>query len=116
MSVAHELQTAALLGHIASQMQLNVAFLESQNYLSPQDAATMKDIIGRLPVQTQTSITTTTQVRVVGAPAPSARVVPLPPRQVAAIPSKDAAVYARAIWGYNEDGAVRAPSYIQSYK
>lgn len=106
MSVAHELQTAALLGHIASQMQLNVAFLESQNYLSPQDAATMKEIIGRLPVQTQTSVTTTTQVRVVGGTAPCGRAVPLPPRQGAATPPKGATVYARAIWAYNEDGAV----------
>ncbi|KAH0833165.1 hypothetical protein J3R83DRAFT_12192 [Lanmaoa asiatica] len=105
MSVAHELQNAALLGHIASQMQLNVAFLESQNYISPQDAATMKEIIGRLPVQTQTSITTTTQVRVVGAPALGGRAVPPPPRPVAATPSKDTIVYARAVWGYNEDGA-----------
>ena len=103
MSVAHELQSAALLGHIASQMQLNVAFLESQNYLSPQDAATMKEIIGRLPVQTQTSVITTTQVSGVGG-----RAVPPPPRQVAAVPSKGATVYARAIWGYNEGGAVWA--------
>lgn len=106
MSAAHELQAAALLGHIASQMQLNVAFLEAQNYLSPQDAATMKEIIGRLPVQTQTSVTTTTQVRVVGAPALGGRAIPLPPRQVTATPSGNATVLARAIWGYNENGAV----------
>ncbi|KAF8428834.1 SH3 domain-containing protein [Boletus edulis BED1] len=95
----HELQTAALLGHIASQMQLNVAFLESQSYLSPQDAATMKQIIGRLPVQTQISVATTTQVSVVATPTGGARVVPPPPRQVAAT------TYARAIWGYNEGGS-----------
>jgi hypothetical protein len=109
MSVAHEVQTAALLGHIASQMQLEVAFLESQNYLSPQDAATMKEIIGRLPVQTQTSVTT--QVRVVGAPALRGRAVPPPPRQLAATPSKDPVVHARAIWNYNEDGAVWVSDY-----
>ncbi|KAG9315136.1 SH3-domain-containing protein [Chiua virens] len=100
MSLSQELQTAALLGHIATQMQLNVAFLESQNYLSAQDAATMKDIIGRLPVQVQTSVATTTQVRVIGAPPAGERVVPPVPRPVAASP-----VYARAIWDYNEDGA-----------
>lgn len=103
MSFARDLQTAALLGHIASQMQLNVAFLESQNYLSPQDAATMKGIIGRLPAQTQTSVTTTTQVSVVGVPTSGGRSVPPPPRPVAATPS----VNARAVWPYNEDGAVR---------
>lgn len=106
MPVAHELQTAALLGHIAGQMQLNVAFLESQNYLSPQDAATMKDIIARLPVQTQTTLTTTTQVRVVGSPALGGRAVPPPSRQLAATPSRGATVYSRAIWGYNEDAVV----------
>lgn len=106
MSVAHELQTAALLGHVASQMQLNVAFLETQNYISPQDAATMKEIIGRLPVQTQTSVATT-QARFVAAPPSGGRAVPPAPRRVAATPSKGATVYARAIWGYNEDGAVR---------
>ena len=108
MSVAHELKTAALLGHVASQMQLDVAFLESQNYLSPQDAATMKEIIGRLPVQTQTTVTTTPQVRVVGAPALGGRAVPPPPRQLAATPST---VYARAIWSYNENGAVWVSDY-----
>ncbi|KAG6369401.1 hypothetical protein JVT61DRAFT_14933 [Boletus reticuloceps] len=102
MSVPHELQTAALLGHIASQMQLNVAFLESQSYLSPQDAATMKQIIGRLPVQTQINVATTTQVSVVAIPAGGGRVVPPPPRQVAATTST---VYARAIWSYNEGGS-----------
>jgi hypothetical protein len=103
-------QNAALLGHIASQMQLNVAFLESQNYLSAQDAATMKEIIGRLPVQTQTNITTTTQVKVVGAPTMMGgrAVPPVAPRQVPPAPFKSPTVYARAWWGYNEDGAVRA--------
>lgn len=103
MAIPHELQAAAFLGHIAGQMQLNVAFLESQNYLSAQDAATMKEIIGRLPVQTQTSVTTTTQVSVAGTPAAGGRAVPPPPRPVAA---KSSAVYARAIWGYNEAGTV----------
>lgn len=111
MSGAHELQAAALLGHIASQMQLNVAFLESQNYLSPQDAATMKEIIGRLPVQTQTSVATTTQVKVVSAPALGGRAIPPPPRQVTAMPSGNATVLARAVWGYNENGAVWTSDY-----
>lgn len=114
MSAARELQTAALLGHIASQMQLNVAFLESQHYLSPQDAATMKEIIGRLPVRTQASVATTTQVTVVGSPAPGGRAVPPAPRQIAAPPHESAAVYARTVWGYNEDGSVRAPANSRS--
>ena len=90
-------------------MQLDVAFLESQNYLSPQDVATMKEIIGCLPVQTQTTVTTTPQVRVVGVPALGRLAVPLPPRQLAAMPST---VYAHAIqWSYNENGAVWVSDY-----
>ncbi|KAF9223601.1 SH3-domain-containing protein [Gyrodon lividus] len=105
MSVPHELQTSALLGHIANQMQLNVAFLESQSYLSPQDVATMKEIIGRLPVQTQAVVTTTTQVRVVPIAGSGARAVPPAPAPapvITALP-KTATVYARATWAYNED-------------
>ncbi|KIJ11985.1 hypothetical protein PAXINDRAFT_83550 [Paxillus involutus ATCC 200175] len=105
MSVPHELQTTALLGHIANQMQLNVAFLESQSYISPQDAATMKEIIGRLPVQTQAVVTTTTQVRTVPATGSGARAIPPSPAPVTAAPTQAVTVYARAIWGYNEDGA-----------
>ncbi|KAF8838584.1 SH3-domain-containing protein, partial [Paxillus ammoniavirescens] len=102
MSVPHELQTTALLGHIANQMQLNVAFLESQSYLSPQDAATMKEIIGRLPVQTQAVVTT--QVRTIPTAGPGARAIPPPPAPVNTAPTQAVTVYARAIWGYNEDG------------
>ncbi|KAF9243556.1 SH3-domain-containing protein [Melanogaster broomeanus] len=105
MSVPHEFQTAALLGHIANQMQLNVAFLESQNYLSPQDAATINEIIGRLPVQTQNIVTTTTQVRVVPSAGPGARAVPPAPAPATGAPPQAATVYARAIWAYNDDGA-----------
>ncbi|KIJ66809.1 hypothetical protein HYDPIDRAFT_108722 [Hydnomerulius pinastri MD-312] len=105
MAVPPELQNAALLGHIANQMQLNVAFLESQNYLSAQDAATMRDIVGRLPVQTQAVVTTTTQVRVVQSTNTGARVVPPAPKPIAVAPPNAGTVYARAIWAYNEDGA-----------
>lgn len=108
MSVPHELQTTALLDHIANQMQLNVAFLESQSYISPQDAATMKEIIGRLPVQTQAVVTTTTQVRTVPTTGSGARAIPPSPAPVTAAPTQAVTVYARAIWGYNEDGAVWA--------
>lgn len=107
MSVAHEVRSAALLGHISNQMQVDVAFLESQNYLSPQDAATMREIIGRLPVQ---QANTTSQAIAVEPPPRRGRAVPPAPTQAVMAPSKGTAVYARAIWGYNEDGAVRARS------
>ncbi|KIK96568.1 hypothetical protein PAXRUDRAFT_138178 [Paxillus rubicundulus Ve08.2h10] len=107
MSIHHELQTTALLGHIANQIQLNVAFLESQRYLSPQDAATMKEIIGRLPVQAQTVVTTTTRVRIVPTAGSGAPAIVPPTAPVTAAPTQTAIVYARAIWGYNEDGVER---------
>lgn len=95
MAVPSDVQAKALLAHVASQMQLNVAFLESQNYLSAQDAATMKEIIRRLPVST------TTDVKVVPAVARTAQ----DEKQMLADPPKVAPVYARALWAYNENGA-----------
>ncbi|KAH7884562.1 SH3 domain-containing protein [Phlebopus sp. FC_14] len=104
MATSQELQTAAVLGHLANQMQLNVTFLESQNYLSAQDAATMREIIGRLPVSNQALVTTTTQVAVVQNVHAGARAVPPVPKPIAVAPCKADTVYARAIWSYNEDG------------
>ncbi|KAL4066821.1 SH3-domain-containing protein [Scleroderma citrinum] len=92
MAVPSNVQATALLAHIASQMQLNVAFLESQNYLSAQDAATMRGIIQRLPVNTTTDIKVAPPVRT--------SVQDVEKKQVD-IP----AVYARAVWAYNENGA-----------
>ncbi|KIO15047.1 hypothetical protein M404DRAFT_991747 [Pisolithus tinctorius Marx 270] len=99
MAAPSEHQAAALLAHVASQMQLNVAFLESQKYLSAQDAATMKDIIMRLPVATNTVVRVETNVQVVSPASTAVRTVPPPPEKV------QSPVYARALWAYNEDGA-----------
>ena len=91
-TMANNAQANALLAHVASQMQLNVAFLESQNYLSAQDAATMKDIIQRLPV---------------GTTQDEKQVLPDPPRA--------APVYARALWAYNENGTVRPRRLVRRH-
>ncbi|KAI6107915.1 SH3-domain-containing protein [Pisolithus sp. B1] len=103
MAVPSEHQAAVLLAHVASQMQLNVAFLESQNYLSAQDAATMKEIIMRLPVSNNTVVKAETNVQVVLPTSTAVRAVPS--LQKAESPKAEAVpVYARALWAYNEDG------------
>ncbi|KAH7927974.1 hypothetical protein BV22DRAFT_1005946 [Leucogyrophana mollusca] len=117
MAIPADLQATALLAHISSQLSLNVAFLESQSYLSPEDAASMRAIISRLPVSasvatsshlrvtsttTASSSTTTLGTGVARTASASGRSVPPPP---APAPVTAPAVYARAIWAYNEDGA-----------
>ncbi|KAI5998827.1 SH3-domain-containing protein [Pisolithus albus] len=97
MAVPSEPQAAALLAHVASQMQLNVAFLESQNYLSPQDAATMKEIITRLPVSNN--------IVVKAKPTTAVRTVPPLPEKAELPRAEVVPVHARALWAYNEDGA-----------
>lgn len=103
MAVPSDAQAKALLAHVASQMQLNVAFLESQNYLSAQDAATMKGIIQRLPAGT------TTVAKVAPAVARTAQ----DEKQVLADPPKVAPVYARALWAYNENSAVCMSRFLR---
>ncbi|EGN99044.1 hypothetical protein SERLA73DRAFT_181826 [Serpula lacrymans var. lacrymans S7.3] len=106
--MATDAQSAAFLAHIASQMQLNIAFLESQNYISSDDAAAMNSIMSKLPVsvsshsvvrQYNIQVMPTAVVHSSSAPktVTSARSVPpAPARQT---------VYARAMWAYNEDGS-----------
>ncbi|EIW84173.1 SH3-domain-containing protein [Coniophora puteana RWD-64-598 SS2] len=106
MNAPSDPQTAALLAHVAAQIQHNAAFLESQGYISPEDAATMNSIVSKLPVTVSIS-STTTHVRVSSPPVathPSGisapRTVPPPPPVVST-----SATYVRALWAYNEDGA-----------
>ncbi|OAX34378.1 hypothetical protein K503DRAFT_747499 [Rhizopogon vinicolor AM-OR11-026] len=94
MAVPSDAQSTALLAHVATQMQMNIAFLESQNYMSPEDAWSMRDIISRLPAGAGQSVVTTS-VKIV---SPATAV----PR---AIPSVPQARFVKAIWAYNEDGA-----------
>ncbi|KAJ7844426.1 SH3 domain-containing protein [Mycena olivaceomarginata] len=77
---------AALLAHVVSQVESNVNFLVSQNYISQADASTF---LAKLPGSS-------------AMPAP----MPYVPRQsqrvsAAAAP---AIMQARALWPYNEDG------------
>ena len=95
-------QAAALLAHVVSQMQSNVDFLVSQNYISQVDASA---IMARLPSDAPSpvaSITAATQRMGVSAiplaPVAPARMAPPAPVQ--------AQQQARALWAYNEDGRV----------
>lgn len=96
MSTPRDPQATALLAHVVSQMQSNVDFLVSQNYISSSDAST---IMSRLPTDAGVNhIVPRAQAMSVSAPqAPARRGVPAPSRNVQ---------QARALWAYNEHGQV----------
>ncbi|KAJ7284650.1 SH3 domain-containing protein [Mycena rebaudengoi] len=78
---------AALLAHVVSQVESNVNFLVSQNYISESDASVF---LAKLP----SSAGVSTVPRGMPTPTPA-------PRRGAAAPS---VVQARALWAYNENG------------
>ncbi|KAJ7650652.1 SH3 domain-containing protein [Roridomyces roridus] len=75
---------AALLAHVVSQVESNVNFLVSQNYISQSDASTF---LAKLPGSSS-----------VPQRAPSA------PRRTMSASSGPPVVQARALWPYNENG------------
>lgn len=118
MAVPHDAQSAALLAHVATQLQLNISFLESQNYMSAEDARSMREIISRLPGGAGQSVVTTSfnfidpavMTRAIPPPAdmPKGRAIPPPPVQAPPISpiSSQKPRLVKAIWAYNEDGGV----------
>ncbi|RDB29455.1 Protein csh3 [Hypsizygus marmoreus] len=91
-------QTAALLAHVVSQVESNVQFLVSQNYISHADASAF---LAKLPGNTTSagvgvgmgggaisSLTSRVKSMVTSTPTPPVRNV----------------VQARALWAYNENG------------
>ena len=97
-------QAAALLSHVVSQMEQNVNFLASQNYISQSDASA---ILTKLPNVANNPSTVhhlanqVSNVRV----STTARAVPPPPQPIA---TQDSGLpKAKAIWPYNENGQVR---------
>jgi len=84
MTMPSDPQAAALLTHVVSQMQHNVDFLVSQNYISSVDASA---IMSKLPSNSYVP------PRAVAPPA--RRNIPQPTPQI---------VQARALWAYNEKG------------
>jgi len=106
MAVPSDAQSTALLAHVATQMQMNIAFLESQNYMSPEDAWSMRDIISRLPAGAGQSVVTTS-VKIVSPVTAVPRAIPPVPVRAPTTPpaSSQQARFVKAIWAYNEDGA-----------
>ncbi|KAG0702773.1 SH3-domain-containing protein [Suillus ampliporus] len=115
MAVPHDTQSAALLAHVATQLQLNVSFLESQNYMSTEDARNMREIISRLPGGAGQSVVTTSVTAISPPGMVRAAVMPYrhvivspPPEQAPAIspvaPSQQPR-FVKATWAYNEDGS-----------
>ncbi|TFK25345.1 hypothetical protein FA15DRAFT_639570 [Coprinopsis marcescibilis] len=102
---ASEAQNPALITHIISQIEQDVHFLVSQNYISRDSAA---EILQRLPTegnagqgQSSSSARSSLSSRLSGL-MPSIGAPATPPRPVPAIPIPK---QARAIWGYNENGS-----------
>lgn len=92
-------QAEAMLAHIVSQVQSNVEFLVSQNYISRLDA---NQFLAKLP---STDATTKSVQPATRAPKASFRKSsPAAPTKFPA-PQALQVVQARAVWGYNEDKA-----------
>ncbi|KAJ7178859.1 SH3 domain-containing protein [Mycena crocata] len=79
---------AALLAHVVSQVESNVNFLVSQNYISHSDASVF---LAKLPSSSAS------QGMSMPTPTPT-------PRRGFGAPAAPAVVQARALWPYNEDG------------
>ncbi|KAH9945497.1 SH3-domain-containing protein [Epithele typhae] len=91
-------QAAALLNHVLSQMQQNISFLASNNYISSAEASdlTARLTAGPAPIALPTpgSVATSMSNLSVG---PARRNIPPPP-------PRSSVQQARAVWAYNEDG------------
>jgi len=88
-------QNAALVAHIVSQIEQNVNFLASQNYISNGDASA---ILTRLPNVDQTALASRVANLGIGN-----RNIP-PPSMQRPVPTPPTSVQSRAMWGYNENG------------
>jgi hypothetical protein len=97
-------QAAALLGHVVSQLEQNVKFLASQNYISQTDASA---ILSKLPNDTNDADTTNNLTNHISHMSmPTSRAVPPPPRPPVN-PEQASLPQARALWAYNDHGQVR---------
>lgn len=103
-----DLQSAALVAHIISQVESNVEFLASQSIISQADASA---ILSKLPNTANNNADTSIVNRLVssatslGIHTPKAATPASRP-----VPSAPAANQGRALWAYNENGEVSASS------
>jgi len=98
MSSGQDPQAAAMLDHIVSQVQSNIEFLVSQDYISRLDA---NQFLAKLPSQSAANGVQPT-ARVPSFPTPASVTAAHRPAPASQAPQ---AVTARAIWGYNQDNA-----------
>jgi len=101
-------ESAALLAHIVSQVEANVQFLASQNYISHSDASSflskLPNLSNNQPNNATNAVNTRFQNLTTTTPTiPVAVSPPAPPRIV---PSTPQIQQARALWAYNENGQV----------
>ncbi|ESK88802.1 myosin ie [Moniliophthora roreri MCA 2997] len=96
-TMSSDTQKAALLSHVVSQIEQNVEFLISQNYLSRSDASAFLNKLSN--VNADTTVTTTTTMPL---PTPFAKRTATAPAHAA---SASQLPTCRALWGYNENGA-----------
>ncbi|TFK40214.1 SH3 domain-containing protein [Crucibulum laeve] len=95
-------QAAALLAHVLLQVEQNVQFLASNNYISQADASAILTKLPNASASNNGAIAnlTSRMGNLRAAAAPSA-----PPPAPRAVPTAPQGVQARAIWAYNENGA-----------
>jgi hypothetical protein len=100
-------QATALLAHVVSQVQQNVEFLVSQNYISDADASAF---LSKLPNSNSNAG--------INQLAPQVQVMPtndiVPPLRRGVPPPHPSlrTIQARALWAYNENGQVNISSCI----
>ncbi|GBE87893.1 SH3 domain-containing protein [Sparassis latifolia] len=103
MSTPSDPQAAALLAHVVSQVQRDVSFLVSHDYISAADAA---DIVSRLPdAKKADGLVNGVKNMAIRTPPPEAIPVALTGRRIPPPPAPSPRVQrAKALWAYNEDG------------
>lgn len=90
-------QNAALVAHIVSQIEYNVNFLASQDYISNADASA---ILTKLPNANQNELAShVASLNIGNRNMPPSAI----PRQT---PAPSATDRSQALWAYNEDGQV----------
>ncbi|KAL0571389.1 hypothetical protein V5O48_010577 [Marasmius crinis-equi] len=102
-------QKDALLSHVVSQIETNVQFLISHNYITHGDASTLLNKLSNVSAGQATAVPAARSMPMptpTAVPAPFARngnVAPVPPPAPAA--SSSQLPTCKALWAYNENGA-----------
>ncbi|KAK1233100.1 hypothetical protein PQX77_003740 [Marasmius sp. AFHP31] len=105
-------QKDALLSHVVSQIETNVQFLISQNYIAQADASTLLNKLSTVNAGQTVAAPRSMPTPSVAAPSPFARrnvapaPAPAPPAHAPApVASPSQLPTCKALWAYNEHGA-----------